>query len=181
VILRLDSFQITWLADPVEQSNFDQANFDQANFDPAAMLRAAGLRVTGPRVVTLQCLNERPHASVDDLEVAVRERIGAVSTQAIYDIVRACTDAGIVRRIEPAGSSALYELRVADNHHHLICRVCRSVVDVDCAAGRAPCLDVTNDHGYVIDEAEVVYWGICPACAASTTPGNQSEPLPTKE
>lgn len=145
------------------------------------MLRTAGLRVTGPRVVTLQCLIDLPHASAEELAVAARDRLGAVSTQAIYDVLRACTEAGIIRRIEPAGSSALYELRVADNHHHLICRVCRSVVDVDCAAGRTPCLAVTDDHGYLIDEAEVVYWGVCPQCAASTIARTPSEPMLTKE
>jgi Fe2+ or Zn2+ uptake regulation protein len=141
------------------------------NLDAVALLRGAGLRVTSPRVVTLQVLTERPHLAADDVATAVRERLGTVSAQAIYDVLRACTAAGIVRRIEPAGSAALYEVRVADNHHHLICRTCRAIEDVDCAAGRKPCLDPIDDHGYVIDEAEVVYWGMCRSCvrAARTT------------
>jgi Fur family ferric uptake transcriptional regulator len=133
--------------------------------DPVTLLRSAGLRVTGPRVVTLQVLADRPHSTADVLAAAARDQLGAVSSQAIYDVLRVCTNVGLVRRIEPAGSAARYELRVADNHHHLICRTCRAIVDVDCAAGRKPCLDPIDDQGYVIDEAEVVYWGVCPACA----------------
>src|SRR4051812_16264447 len=122
--------------------------------DAVALLRGAGMRVTSPRVVTLQALAERPHVAADELAIVVRERLGAVSSQAIYDVLRACATAGIVRRIEPAGSAARYELRVADNHHHLICRQCRAIEDVECAAGRRPCLDPVDDHGYLIDEAE---------------------------
>lgn len=138
---------------------------EQPDVDPAVSLRAAGLRVTGPRVGTLRALAGHPHAAVDALAAVARGQLGAVSTQAIYDVLRACVDAGIVRRIEPAGSPALYELRVGDNHHHLICRACRTVEDVDCAAGATPCLDPSDALGFVVDEAEVVYWGICPSCA----------------
>lgn len=133
--------------------------------DPAELLRSAALRVTGPRVVTLRALAARPHASADKIAAGVRRELGAVSTQAIYDVLRACTAAGIVRRFEPAGSPARYELRVADNHHHLVCRGCGAVHDVDCAIGAAPCLEASNDRGFAIDEAEVVYWGLCPSCA----------------
>jgi Fe2+ or Zn2+ uptake regulation protein len=152
--------------------------------DAVALLRGAGLRVTSPRVVTLQVLAERPHVASDELAVAVRDRLGAVSSQAIYDVLRACAAAGIVRRIEPAGSAALYELRVADNHHHLICRRCRAIEDVECGGERKPCLDPVDAHGYLIDEAEVVYWGLCPSCADGaappTTTRSQQKP-PNKE
>ena len=147
--------------------------------DPALRLRAAGLRVTGPRIVTLRALAASPHAAADELAATVRERFGAVSTQAIYDVLRACTDAGIIRRIEPAGSSARYELRVGDNHHHLICRVCRVVEDVDCAAGRAPCLDPSDARGFTIDEAEVVYWGVCRSCAGAAPGRRPAAPKPS--
>lgn len=141
------------------------------------------MRVTAPRVVTLRVLGERAHMTADELALVVRERLGAVSSQAIYDVLRACATAGIVRRIEPAGGAALYEVRVGDNHHHLICRQCRAVEDVDCAVGRKPCLDPLDDHGYVIDEAEVVYWGLCPSCAkeaARATTTRRKKP-PAKE
>ena len=131
---------------------------------PAALLRGAGLRVTAPRVIVLRALAERPHASADALLAAARAELGAVSTQGVYDVLRVCCDAGIVRRIEPAGAPALYELRVGDNHHHLVCRRCRTVVDVDCAVGGAPCLAPSDRQGFEVDEAEVVYWGLCPDC-----------------
>lgn len=132
--------------------------------DPTELLRGVGLRVTAPRVAVVRALDARPHATADDVAAAVRKAVGAVSTQAVYDVLRACTDAGIVRRIEPAGSSTRYELRVGDNHHHAVCRSCGAIADVDCAVGAVPCLEPSQRHGYVIDEAEVIYWGTCPDC-----------------
>ena len=127
-------------------------------------LRDAGLRVTGPRLAVLAAVRERPHATVDEIAAAARARAGSVSTQAVYDVLRALATAGLVRRIEPAGSPARYEARVADNHHHLVCRACGTVADVDCAAGHAPCLAPDDASGYLVDEADVTYWGLCPAC-----------------
>ena len=141
---------------------------------PTELLRAAGLRVTAPRVTVLQVLADRPHASVDDVTAAVRAELGSVSTQAIYDVLRVCCDAGIVRRIEPAGAPALHELRVGDNHHHMVCRGCGVVHDVDCAVGDAPCLEPSEDHGFHLDEAEVVYWGLCPQCSATSQEEDRS-------
>jgi len=135
--------------------------------DPIAALRDAGLRVTGPRVAVLRALQAHPHADTDTLADAARIELGAVSTQAVYDVLRALTEAGIARRIEPAGSPARFELRVGDNHHHVVCRGCGAVADVDCAVGHRPCLTASDDHGFVIDEAEVTWWGLCPSCAAS--------------
>jgi Fur family ferric uptake transcriptional regulator len=132
--------------------------------DPLGQLRAAGLRVTQPRVTVLAALAEHPHADVETIAAAARSRLGALSTQAVYDILRALTDAGLVRRIEPAGHPARFETRVGDNHHHVVCRDCGATADVDCATGFAPCLDPVSAAGFVIDEAEVVYWGRCPNC-----------------
>jgi Fe2+ or Zn2+ uptake regulation protein len=134
---------------------------------PTQLLRAAGLRVTAPRAIVLRALAERPHARADALIAAARAELGAVSTQGVYNVLRDCCEAGIVRRIEPAGSPALYELRVGDNHHHMVCRRCNAVHDVDCAVGEAPCLEPADRLGFVVDEAEVVYWGVCPACRAA--------------
>ncbi|WP_280492583.1 Fur family transcriptional regulator [Nocardia asiatica] len=131
---------------------------------PREWLRAAGLRVTAPRIAVLNAVAARPHADADTVAATVREALGSVSTQAVYDVLHACVRAGILRRIEPAGSSALYETRIGDNHHHLVCRSCGAVVDVDCAVGAAPCLDPSDTHGFEIDEAEVVFWGLCPTC-----------------
>jgi Fe2+ or Zn2+ uptake regulation protein len=117
----------------------------------------------------LTVVYERPHADTDSILVAARERIGAVSHQAVYDVLRALTSAGLLRRIEPPGSVARYESRVGDNHHHLVCRSCGEIVDVDCAVGETPCLTASDDHGFEIDEAEVVYWGQCPRCAAAAS------------
>ena len=135
--------------------------------DSVALLRDAGLRVTRPRVAVLAALSQAPHSEVDRIAADVRAELGGVSTQAIYDVVRALTDVGLVRRIEPAGSPALFEMRVGDNHHHVVCRQCGAVADVECAHGSAPCLTASNDHGFAIDEAEVTYWGICPDCATA--------------
>ncbi|OZM76209.1 Fur family transcriptional regulator [Pseudonocardia sp. MH-G8] len=128
------------------------------------LLRDATLRVTAPRKAVLSAVHEHPHADTETLLAATRARLGSVSHQAVYDVLRALTDAGLVRRIQPAGSVARYEARVGDNHHHLVCRSCGAVSDVDCASGEAPCLAPSDDGGFEVDEAEIVYWGLCPAC-----------------
>jgi Fe2+ or Zn2+ uptake regulation protein len=133
------------------------------------LLRGAALRVTRPRLAVLAAVHEHPHADTDSLIGAVRSELGAVSHQAVYDVLRALTDAALVRRIQPTGSVARYESRVADNHHHIVCRSCGAISDVDCAVGDAPCLTPSDDHGFSIDEAEVVYWGLCPDCSAIRT------------
>jgi Fur family ferric uptake transcriptional regulator len=130
------------------------------------MLRGAALRVTGPRVAVLAAVHQHPHADTDSIIAAVRRDIGVVSGQAVYDVLHALTDAGLVRRIQPKGSVARYEARIEDNHHHVVCRSCGVIADVDCAAGMAPCLTASDDRGFTIDEAEVIYWGRCPECAA---------------
>lgn len=112
----------------------------------------------------LEALAAEPHATADDVAVRVRKTLGSVSTQAVYDVLRACVSAGLIRRIEPAGSSARYETRAGDNHHHLVCRVCGLVVDVECVIGPSPCLELSDVGGFVVDEAEVVFWGVCPDC-----------------
>ena len=132
--------------------------------DAEAMLRGASLRVTRPRVAVLEAVHEHPHSDTDAVLRFVRAGLGEVSTQAVYDVLRALTAAGLVRRIEPAGSVPRYESRVGDNHHHLVCRTCGGITDVDCAVGYTPCLTPSDGHGYSIDEAEVVYWGICQHC-----------------
>jgi Fur family transcriptional regulator, stress-responsive regulator len=139
-----------------------------------ARLREKSLRVTRPRLAVLAAVDEHPHADTDTVIDVVRADVGAVSHQAVYDVLRVLTDVGLVRRIQPAGATARYEARVADNHHHLVCRSCGAIVDVDCAVGRAPCLTADDDHGFVVDEAEVVYWGRCPDCA---TAASMPEPL----
>lgn len=137
--------------------------------EPRERLRSVGLRVTPTRLAALAVLDERPHSTADEIAAEVRGRLGSVSTQAVYDVLRACTDAGLMRRIQPAASSARYETRTADNHHHIVCRNCGRVEDVDCAVGAAPCLEASDDHGFVIDEAEVIWWGICPECREAGT------------
>ena len=132
------------------------------------MLRGAALRVTRPRVAVLSALHGRPHSETESILGAVRADLGEVSHQAVYDGLRALTAAGLVRRIQPSGSVARYELRVGDNHHHLVCRSCGLIADVDCAVGDTPCLTASDDHGFSIDEAEVVYWGLCPGCSPSS-------------
>lgn len=134
--------------------------------DPESMLRGAHLRVTRPRLAVLEAVGRRPHLDTESVIAAVRAEVGSVSHQAVYDVLRALTEAGLLRRIQPSGSVARYEARVGDNHHHVVCRGCGSIADVDCATGAAPCLTASEDHGYAIDEAEVVYWGTCPSCAA---------------
>lgn len=133
------------------------------------MLRGASLRVTGPRVAVLRAVHDHPHADTDSISGVVREDLGVVSLQAVYDVLRALTDAGLVRRIQPAGSVARYEARVGDNHHHVVCRSCGAISDVDCAVGYIPCLRPADDLGYEIEEAEVIYWGQCPQCAAAAS------------
>jgi Fur family ferric uptake transcriptional regulator len=130
------------------------------------LLRGADLRVTRPRLAVLDAVHAAPHADTEALIRAARVALPTVSHQAVYDVLRVLTDAGLVRRIQPAGSVARYEARVGDNHHHLVCRSCGTVVDVDCAVGEVPCLTAADDQGFVVDEAEVTYWGLCPSCAA---------------
>jgi Fe2+ or Zn2+ uptake regulation protein len=137
--------------------------------DLQTQLRGALLRVTQPRLAVLAAVADHPHADTDTVIGLVREHLPAVSHQAVYDVLRALTDAGLVRRIQPAGSIARYETRIGDNHHHVVCRSCGAIADVDCAVGHAPCLTASHDHGFVVDEAEVVYWGTCPACATAST------------
>ena len=132
-----------------------------------AMLRDAGMRVTQPRIAVLTAVHAHPHADTDTIIGAARVALPEVSHQAVYDVLRALTTAGLVRRIEPAGSVARYEARVGDNHHHIVCRSCGAIADVDCATGAAPCLTASDSHGFVVDEAEVTYWGLCPACASN--------------
>jgi Fur family ferric uptake transcriptional regulator len=127
-------------------------------------LRGAGLRVTAPRRAVLTWLAEHPHSTADAVGTGVRAEFGSISVQAVYDVLAACVDAGLVRRIEPAGHPARFERRVADNHHHVVCRRCGVTRDVDCIVGAAPCLTLLDDHGFALDEAEVVFWGLCPAC-----------------
>jgi Fur family ferric uptake transcriptional regulator len=138
-----------------------------ADGEMSRALRAAGLRVTMPRLAMLTWLAGHPHATVDAIAAGVRERFGAVSTQAVYDMLAACAGAGLLRRIEPAGHPARFERRVGDNHHHLVCRQCGRTEDVDCVIGAQPCLTPAEDLGFAVDEAEVVFWGVCLACQAA--------------
>jgi Fur family ferric uptake transcriptional regulator len=134
------------------------------------ILRGARLRVTAPRLAVLAAVHAHPHADTDSVIGAVRTQLPAVSHQAVYDVLRTLTAAGLVRRIQPSGSVARYEARVGDNHHHVVCRSCGTIADVDCAVGEAPCLLASEDLGFVIDEAEVTYWGLCRDCAAVPAP-----------
>lgn len=137
-------------------------------------LRTAALRVTRPRVAVLDAVHEHPHADTDTIFGVVRTVLPDVSRQAVYDVLHALTDAGLIRRIQPAGSVARYESRVGDNHHHLVCRSCGAIADVDCAVGAAPCLTASEPNGFLVDEAEVVYWGQCPDCSPSSAPRPRS-------
>lgn len=139
--------------------------------DPTDVLRERGLRVTAQRLAVLRAVSSAPHTTAGALVQTVREEIGSVSTQAVYDVLDILTEKGLLRRIQPAGSPARYEDRVGDNHHHLICRVCDRMVDIDCAVGDAPCLTAVADFGFEIDEAEVVYWGRCPECVERPAKG----------
>ena len=146
----------------------------------ADLLRGHGVQVTAQRLAVLGAVAGRPHATADDVAKAVRAEIGVISRQAVYDALAILADKGLIRRIQPAGSPARYEDRTADNHHHLICRACGRMVDVDCAVGAAPCLTPADDWGYEIDEAEVIYWGRCPECLARTPArsGTDEESVP---
>ena len=135
--------------------------------DVDELLRGSGLRVTRPRLAVLSVLRDHPHADTESVIAHVRDDLGRVSHQAVYDVLRALTDAGLVRRIQPAGSVARYEVRVGDNHHHVVCRSCGVIADVECAVDETPCLTASDDHGFVIDQAEVTYWGLCPECATT--------------
>ncbi|MCF6471913.1 transcriptional repressor [Nonomuraea sp. MG754425] len=135
----------------------------------AEELRGAGLRVTAARVALLETVRGGDHLDVEALASGVRDRVGHVSLQAVYEALHALTAAGLVRRIEPAGSPARFEGRVGDNHHHIVCRSCGAVADVDCAVGHAPCLHAADNHGFTIDEAEVIYWGRCPGCSTTSS------------
>ena len=147
---------------------------EELSVDNDALLRQHGLQVTAQRLAVLRAVSDRPHSTADDIANVVRVEIGAISRQAVYDALAALTDKGLLRRIQPAGSPARYEDRVDDNHHHLICRTCTRMVDVDCAVGYTPCLTAADGSGYEIDEAEVIYWGRCPECVATA----RSQPHP---
>ena len=144
--------------------------------DDDALLRQHGLQVTAQRLAVLRGVSDRPHSTADDIYTVVRAGIGAISRQAVYDALSVLTDKGLLRRIQPAGSPARYEDRVGDNHHHLICRTCSRMVDVDCAVGDTPCLTAADDSGYEVDEAEVIYWGRCPDCVTAATNDHQEPP-----
>ena len=159
---------------PGSQHSEDRAGPGSAGRDPSAvapdfarLLRDASLRVTAPRWAVLAAVHDSPHADTETLLAQTRVRLGSVSHQAVYDVLRALTDVGLVRRIQPSGSVARYEARVGDNHHHVVCRSCGAVADVDCAVGETPCLTASDDAGFQIDEAEVLSWGRCPRCAAA--------------
>ena len=140
----------------------------ETSVDDDALLRQHGLQVTAQRMAVLRAVSSRPHGTADDIDKVVRAELGAVSRQAVYDALGILTEKGLLRRIQPARSPARYEDRVGDNHHHLICRTCGRMVDVDCAVNYTPCLTAADDSGYEIDEAEVIYWGRCPECVAAT-------------
>jgi Fur family ferric uptake transcriptional regulator len=142
---------------------------EETFIDNDALLRRHGLQVTAQRLAVLRAVSDRPHSTADDIDKVIRAELGAISRQAVYDALGVFTDKGLLRRIQPAGSPARYEDRVGDNHHHLICRTCSRMVDVDCAVGETPCLTAAHDRGYEVDEAEVIYWGRCPECVAATS------------
>jgi Fur family transcriptional regulator, stress-responsive regulator len=143
-----------------------RAMTSNSHAEHVAALRNAGLRVTGPRLAVLSAVAEGKHMTTEQIALAARERVGAISTQAVYDVLGALTLGGFVRRIEPAGSPARYETRVGDNHHHLVCRSCGAISDVDCVIGDPPCVTPADAGGFVVDEAEVTFWGLCPDCQA---------------
>ena len=143
--------------------------------DPADLLRQRGIQVTAQRLAVLRAVSRQPHITADAVADAVRGEIGAISLQSVYDALTMLVAEGLIRRIQPAGSPARFEDRVGDNHHHLICRICGRVVDVDCAAGSAPCLNPADGMGYQIDEAEVAYWGRCPECLDAPTDTKRSK------
>jgi Fur family ferric uptake transcriptional regulator len=134
----------------------------------AIALRKHRMQVTAQRLAVLRAIDRKPHGTADELEQLVRDEIGTISRQSVYDTLTTLTDKGLLRRIQPAGSATRYEQRVDDNHHHLVCRSCSTTVDVDCVKGAKPCLDVVDDQGFTIDEAEVIFWGLCPSCQEKT-------------
>lgn len=146
--------------------------------DPAERLREHGVQVTAQRLAVLRAVSEAPHSTVDTITASARDHIGAISRQAVYDALGVLVEKRILRRIEPAGSATRFEARVGDNHHHLVCRSCSRLVDVDCAVGDAPCLVPVDDGDFVIDEAEVVYWGLCPQCQSSGVPPPNARAAP---
>jgi Fur family ferric uptake transcriptional regulator len=154
------------------------AAVDSQHTECAAALRASGLRVTAPRLAVLVALQSRPHSDTDTIIGLVRQDLGAVSAQAVYNVLAALVGVGLVRRIEPAGSPARYEVRVGDNHHHIVCRACGATTDVDCAVGERPCLTPSETSGYVLDEAEVTFWGLCPDCLSHAAPAQHEEATP---
>lgn len=142
--------------------------------DPATILRARRIPVTAQRIAVLRAVARHPHGTADAIAEEVRGEIGAISRQAVYNVLGMLVENGLIRRIQPAGSPTLYEDRVGDNHHHLICRTCGKTADVSCAVGHAPCLSAGDDSGFQIDEAEVIYWGTCPECLSQRGSGNSS-------
>jgi Fur family transcriptional regulator, stress-responsive regulator len=143
---------------------------------PASLLRKHGIQITAQRLAVLRVVSKYPHSTADEVAERVRAVIGTISRQAVYDAVGVLADNGLIRRIQPAGSPALYEDRVGDNHHHLICRTCKKTADVDCAVGQAPCLTPASNAGYQIDEAEVIFWGTCPKCLAASRGSAKARP-----
>ena len=148
--------------------------------DAADLLRQRGIQVTAQRLAVLRAVSGQPHITADGVAEAVRAEIGAISQQSVYDALGVLVGAGLIRRIQPAGSAARFEDRVGDNHHHLICRICGRLVDVECATGSAPCLTASDHQGYEIDEAEVAYWGRCPDCVAQASPPPSSDSAPRR-
>jgi Fur family transcriptional regulator, stress-responsive regulator len=148
--------------------------------DPTDLLREHGIQVTAQRLAVLRAVGQQPHITADGVAEAVRTEIGAISLQSVYDTLALLAAEGLIRRIQPAGSPARFEDRVRDNHHHLICRICGSVVDVDCSVGSAPCLTAADDMGYEIDEAEVAYWGRCPNCLTQARQGQRKRTRKTE-
>jgi Fe2+ or Zn2+ uptake regulation protein len=141
---------------------------DELAFQAPELLRAGGLRVTAARLGVIRALARQPHADAEAVIAAVREELGAVSDQTVYSVLNTLVETGLARRVEPAGSPALHELRTGDNHHHVVCRACRRTADIDCAVGQRPCLTPSQTHGFVLDEAEVTFWGTCPSCQATS-------------
>ena len=150
------------MTDAVEQAPLDHDPIEEQSFEQ--QLRSCGLQVTAQRLAIMQAVSDGPHATAEELTEVVRDKIGSVSRQAVYDGLGALADKRLIRRIQPTGSPTRYEDRVGDNHHHLVCRGCALIFDIDCAVGATPCLEAEQDHGFEIDEAEVVYWGRCPDC-----------------
>jgi Fe2+ or Zn2+ uptake regulation protein len=159
----LEAFQLAWFDECMREDAVGEGRL--AVTVPAEdLLRRHGLRVTRPRLAVLEVLNEGGHLEVEEIANRVRRRLDSVSTQAVYDVLGALSRAGLARRLDPAGSPARYEGRAGDNHHHVVCRGCGTVADVDCTVGEAPCLDPSNADGFEVDEAEVTFWGLCPTC-----------------